>query len=340
MKTFFLFFLLLFLPFAAPALTLKDKLLGAKEGDFIVTEQNKIYSLLIVREVLPSFIELEEISVPESHINLKETSWSSWLAQGSPGHSSWMLYQIDFVEEKLQESYSFSQKQWLYVDDSDYLFAKLLTLSLTAVSDKEKRRIGPPPQDVEPDRRAIWDPPLTREGKKMKKPHYDVYRGQWPKDQSQLSACTILFYFDQERPSFPFPYWLELSNGYISLKLRAIDSGSGLHTPLAHTAPPPPFHFTGASQPIKEGLRLSLFTLPPAHNFQLFARNLTDPNSPPCAVEFQVKSAKQTGTVYLDIAKKDLTARLMSGHQYVWVLRSKSRPQQVIESPFSFHWKP
>ena len=77
MKTFFLFFLLLFLPFAAPALTLKDKLLGAKEGDFIVTEQNKIYSLLIVREVLPSFIELEEISVPESHINLKETSWSS-----------------------------------------------------------------------------------------------------------------------------------------------------------------------------------------------------------------------------------------------------------------------
>ena len=338
MKRVLIFLLFFCFPITSHALTLKDKLLQAHEGDFIVTEQNKIYSMLVVRDITEHSIELEEISIPANQINLKKTTWRKWLENNAPGSSSWMLYQIDFVEEKLKESYSFSQNKWLYADDTDYLLAKLLTLPLIPVSKKERRRIGPPPTDGDEDRRAVWNPQMVREGSKVKKPNYEVYRGKWPKDNSQLSECNILFYFDSETSGFPFPYWLELNNGYISLKLRTIDSGATLKTPLAHVALPPHFNFTGPVQSLEESLRLTLMSLNKNPKLELFARDLTDPEIPLQQVKYTVSDAQRAGIVHLDISKKVLSSRLISGHKYQWVLRSKYRPNMIVENRDSFTW--
>ncbi len=324
------------LPLLANALTFKDKLLGAKVGDFVVTEQNKIYSVLLVKAIFETSIELEEISVPMHSFDSKKMGWRAWLDQNAPGSSSWMVYHLDFVEEKLQESYSLTQNKWLYTDETDYLLAKLLTLSLTPVPEKERRRIGPSPEEGVEDRRALWNPPLVRESAKVKKPCYEVYRGKWPKDSSELSECTILLYFDKENPSFPFPYWLELSNGYISIKLRTVDSGTKLQTPLTRVELPPYFHFAGPLKEIQEGLRLTLSTLSNDSQFQVVARDLTDPASPSQPMECTQRKAPQKGTFYLDIPKKLLASRLKPGHSYQWLVRSKTHPEMTIEmrSPY------
>lgn len=332
MKRLLLFLLILLFPSFAHALALKDKLLRASGGDFIVTEQNKIYSLLVVRNVSARSIELEEISIPANQINLKKTTWRQWLDNNAPGSTSWMVYQIDFVEEKLKESYSVSQKKWLYADDTDYLLAKLLTLPLTPVSIEDRRRIGPPPTGGEDDRRALWNPQLIREGAKVKKPAYDVFCGKWPKDNSQISECNILFYFDSENSGFPFPYWLELSNGYISLKLRTIDSGRQLETPIAHTALPSHFNFVGPAQSIKEGIRLSLMTLSKEPQLDLFARDITDSNHPIHKIEYKISKAPSSTVIHFDIAKKLLSSRLTPGHKYQWILRSQTRPNMIVEN--------
>ncbi len=340
MKKYLFFFLLFCLPIASHAVMLKDKLMSAHAGDFVVTEQNKIYSVLVVRNISQNSIELEEISVPAGSINLKKTTWRKWLDNKAPGNSSWMLYQINFIEEKLQESFSFSQNKWLYTDDTDYLLAKLLTLPLTPVPDSERRRIGPPPSDNEQDRRGLWNPPMVREGGKTKKPKYDVYSGRWPKDSSQLSECNILFYFDSENPSFPFPYWLELSNGYISLKLRTVDSGATLQSPLAQVTLPPHFNFAGPIHTIKEGLFLTLMTLSDDAIPQLYARDLDDSKSPLLLVDFKKTNTEQRGLVHFEVTKKTLSNRLKPGHTYQWILKSKSRPNMIVENKDHFVWKP
>lgn len=339
MKRVVLFFLLLLFPLASHALTLKDKLLQATVGDFVVTEQNKIYSILVVRNVSKDSIELEEISIPASNINLAKTSWRKWIDKKAPGSTSWMLYQIDFVEEKLTESYSFSQKKWLYADTTDYLLAKLLTLDLERISEKEQRRIGPPPADNEHDRRAVWKPKMIREGGRVKQPQFDVYSSKWPKDDSQLSECNILFYFDADHPSFPFPYWLELSNGYISLKLRTIDSGSTLETPLAHTPLPPHFNFSGPMQSLKEGQRLTLMTMSENPHLELFARDLTTTDTPLIPINYTLTPANHLRSIHFDIPKKLLSSTLTPGHKYQWIVRSKRRPSMSVESYDYFTWK-
>lgn len=332
--------LLCLLPFALSAMTIKDKLARAQTGDFVVTEQNKIYSILLVRNVSPTSIQFEEVSVPQNKINLKETSWKTWLDQKSPGHSSWMTYEIDFVQEALTEGYSFSQKQWLHLDESEYLLAKLLTLPLKKVPLSKQRKIGPPPRGDEADRRVVWVPPMAVNGQKQKNPKFDVYEGKWPKDDSYLSECTIVLYFDASNPEFPFPYWLEVSNGHYTFKLKTLDSGTGLQTQFTQVSLKPYCRFIKPIEQQKRSFILSVQSSANIKEFAVFAEDKTEKSTGRIAVPFKVKTSPRKGLYHLEIPKKSLKPLLTADHTYRLVLMPKKHPDIVLIAEDAFVWKP
>jgi hypothetical protein len=210
----------------------RQKFAKAQEGDFVVTAQASHYSLLFIRSLKEHTLSLEEISIPSNQIDLKKIDWKKWVAAKAPGHTSWTLYEIDRITGKLVTCFSFSRNGWLHLDNSEQFLARLLTLPLTPVPLSERKRIGPQPSTGEEDRRAFWTPPLTINGKKISKPSFDVLKAKWPADGSRLSLCQFEFYFSKEEPTFPFPYWLEVHSPHYAFKMRTIDSGYELSSPM------------------------------------------------------------------------------------------------------------
>lgn len=82
------------------------------------------------------------------------------------------------------------------------------------------------------DRRKLWRPQLIRMGKKEKKAQFEVIRSTWPSDKTQLAGCVLELYLDAKNPHFPFPYWMEIQSPHYTLKVRAIDSGTGIFSPM------------------------------------------------------------------------------------------------------------
>lgn len=212
--------------------TLKEKIMNARSGDYIVTEQAKTYSLLLIRLLTGSTLTLEEISIPEDKIDLKKTTWREWVKKRAPGNTSWIIYTIDLDKNKLINSYSYSKKGWLYIDESEYFFAKLLTLPLQRTPEDQKRRIGPPPLSGEVDNRSAWFPPMFYEGKKVENAVFDTRYTKWPEDDSRLSGSIIDLYFDARNNLFPFPFWIEVKDGHFTFKIRTVDGGRDLISPL------------------------------------------------------------------------------------------------------------
>lgn len=228
-KAIFLFFFLPYLCFAD--VTIKDRLTKASVGDFIVTEQGRNYSLLLVRHIDSSRMTLEEITVDKSNINLEKISWKSWVENKAPGAISWTGFILDLEKNTLLKGFSFLENQWLFIENSDYFFTNLLSLPFRPSKDNERKKIGPPPASGEIDRRKFWKPQLVREGKKAKSCEYEVLRSKWPADKTQLAGCIIEVYLDVEQPSFPFPYWLEVQHPHFIFKVHTIDSGIGIQSP-------------------------------------------------------------------------------------------------------------
>jgi hypothetical protein len=224
----FFFFLLLFPLFAFGA-TLKERIARAETGDFVVMSQGKSSSVLLIRSLSSSSLILEEITAPEK----ENRPWKEWVEKGAPGHTSWVMYEIDLVENKLVESYSPSQKRWLFVDEVDAFLPQLLALNLSPIAKDNRKRIGPPPPPGEPDQRAFWIPPFVTSGAKKERPQVESWQGVWPEDGSRLEACLVELYFEKETP---LPIWIELKSPHYAFKIRAVDSGRKLTSP----APPLP----------------------------------------------------------------------------------------------------
>lgn len=207
--------------------SLKERFYKAAPGDYIVTLQSKNYSVLIIRSVNESQLVLEEITIPEEESAKKGAlSWKEWVKKGADGHTSWILYEMDLLSNKLKKCYSKKKMALIYPEESDYLFAKFLSLQVRRVRDEERKKIGPPPLGDD-DHRRLWNPPLIIEGKTVAKPEFEVMQAKWPSDGTQLSNCTLDFYLDRNRP-FPFPYWIEIESSHYTLKVRIVDSGSGM----------------------------------------------------------------------------------------------------------------
>lgn len=217
--------------YAAPT-TLKTRLQSGAVGDYVVTAQDKSFSMLRIREKTESRLVLEEITAPESRLDLNNLSWTKWLEQRAPGHSAWLLYEIDLNTGKLLECFSVSQRSWISVEEP--ILPKMLNLPLSQVDNEKRRRIGPQPQKSEEDTRALWIPPVTFEGAKLNKPSLEVLETRWPDDASELAGCHLELYF---LPGFALPFWIETSNGHFTLKMRSVACGKASHSPIKMPMP-------------------------------------------------------------------------------------------------------
>src|SRR5579872_187233 len=275
------------LSFNLEALTLKERVQKGHAGDYIVTEQSKNYSLLFIRSLTNSLLCLEEVTVPVDKIDLQKTTWKEWLAAQAPGHSSWMIYEIDMQENRLRDCYSPSRKGWLQITETESLFTQLLSLSLKKVPESDLRRIGPTPQSGESDRRSLWTPPLVREGNRIEKPQFEVWGGRWHQDNSPLSGKELQLYFDSSVHSLPFPHWIECKGDHLTFKIRIVDSGKEIQSPLT-SFPHRPLVFLSPPKKNLQGLRLHLKSPSYYKKLNLFALDIT--GSPKAALPIAVQS--------------------------------------------------
>ena len=210
------------------ALSLKDKLVQGSVGDYIITEQNRLCSLIRIHTLTETKLIIEEVSFPEASLpkNTKE-----WLTSGAKGHTSWSLIEIDLTTTAVTSSFSFTKNAWLVWSADDSFLLKILDIPFSPILDQERRRIGPPIAEG-PDTRKIWNPPLFFEGKKETLPQFSPFRLTYPKDGSLLSGKRIELFFNSGGGNFPFPYWGQITDASdAALKFRVIDSGRNLSSP-------------------------------------------------------------------------------------------------------------
>jgi hypothetical protein len=316
--------------------TLADKLKYAQKGDYIVTEQDRTYSLLLIREINAQSILFEEISLPVSQRD-SSISWKQWLESGAPGHTSWIMYEIDLQSLQLIEGYSFSKKGWLYLDDTGHFLSRLLSLPLQKVPEEERRRIGPAPRSDETDRRPLWNPPLVMEGKKSKA-SFEAWKTKWPKDDSLLSSCHILLYFQSNNPSFTFPTWIEATNGHYSYAIKAVDSGKGLSSPLSQSIPRRPPQFLKHLQKTNQMVRVPIKSPSYYKHFSLFVLDLLHPDQQIGPIPFTLKQGEQKEDYFLDISVQELEKFLTHDHRYKWILVPQGPTGFLVESEDFFLW--
>ncbi len=213
-------------------LTLKSRLSIGTAGDYIVTNQGGAYSVMLIRSVNSSYLVIEEITVQTANIDIKKIQWKKWVENGAPGAISWSSMVFDLQKSKLIQCYSHLEKQWFFIEDSDYFVNKLFEIPLRLTRESERKRVGAPPSPGEIDRRRLWKPQLIWEGKKAKNTEFEVLRTKWPADKSKLAGCIFELYLDAENSRFPFPYWMEIQHPHYTLKVRTLDSGSNVQSPM------------------------------------------------------------------------------------------------------------
>lgn len=325
------FFLILFCSFS-----LSNRLFEAKPGSYVVTEQNKHYSLLLLRNITEESILFEEISIPTHKVTLSTINWSQWVSDKAPGHSSWIQYEIDPSTLKLMECYSFSQKGWLYLDESSHFLSKLLSLHLAKTPIEERRKVGTFLKQDEPDQRPLWNPSLVHQGQKKKFP-CESWKTSWPKDDSLLSSCELTIYLPSKETS-PFPLWIEATNGHFRYSIQAINFGSDLQSPIKASLPRRPPQFLKTTQ--KTSSAFKLFIKSPVYykQFSLFAFDILEPEKQigPIPFKFKSEEAKETGS--LEVSLTSLNLILQKNHRYKWILSTKEPASFVVESEDLFLW--
>ncbi len=318
--------------------SLQQKFIHGHEGDFIVTSQDGHYSLLFIRSLTTDHLLLEEISVPEHQVDIRKIDWKQWAKNKAPGHTSWTLSEIDRKSGTLLECFSFSKNGWLYLDNSEQFLTKLFALPLSLVPDKERKKIGPAPNPGEQDLRALWNPQLVIEGKKIEKPSFDVFKTRWPQDQSRLSLCAIELYFSKQDSQFPFPYWLEVQSPHYTFKMRAIDSGHGLVSSMPGTMPRRPPQILGLTQKTDAEWIIRVRTPAYFQKLHLFARDQNSQGHAAIPIPFTANPGEKPEELILKISFSDLQKFLRQYHRYYWVIIPESSTNIYVESEETFHF--
>jgi hypothetical protein len=334
---FFVLFLFCSTSFAIPSeiLTLGERFARAQAGDFIVTAQESNYSLLFIRSITTDILLLEEVSVPTHQVDVKKIHWKEWMSHKAPGHTSWTLYEIDRKSNKLVECFSFSKNGWLFLDEAEQCLTRLFSLPLDLVPSNDRKKIGPQPASDEEDRRALWNPPLIVEGKKMAKPSFEVLKTQWPDDGSRLGCCDIELYFVED---FPFPYWLEIQSPHYAYKMRTIDSGRNLFSPIGGLMPHRAPHILSQAQKGTDLWKLFIKTPSYFQKLQLFVIDLTGESKATIPIPFHIQNGSNQEELILEMAAEDLNKVLQNQHRYRWVLIPEASSEIYIESEEVFTW--
>lgn len=245
MKAFLVFCFLGSVVFSSE-LQLKNKLAEAEPGSYIVTEQNKNFTLIYVQDRLDQKIVIEEVTIPAPRYARHPVPWRHWFEGGAPGHTSWTMSQIDLATGRFEETFSFTHQGWVNLSGSTPFLTTLLNLTFYSVPDERKRRIGIPPGFNKPDLRPFWNPCLIVDGQRYTHIPFTVWRTKWPADGSDLARKMIEIYLPEvvDDPSIPhyptyFPYWIEVEGAIGSARVRVIDSGTGARSPHSAMAPQP-----------------------------------------------------------------------------------------------------
>lgn len=223
---FILFLFPLFLHCQEAALLLRDNLQNAVKGDYIVTLQNRNYTVLIVKDKQPNTITIEEVTVPDETKG-GNTDWKKWVESSAPGHTCWVLYTIDISSGKMLKYYNFHYHSWYDMSEANVFLSKLLNLELTKLPVNKRKKVGASSGG------RLWQPPLVVEGKQIPFVPFDAYTTHWPADGSQLSDRTVIIYLPEESSKYPsyFPYWLQINGAVGNAQVRIVDSGRQLTSP-------------------------------------------------------------------------------------------------------------
>ena len=313
------------------AFNLKEKFQQAEVGSYVVTEQNQITSLLHLHTIKEDKLLFEEISIPSHQVHHK--NWKEWAANGAQGHTAWILYEVDLKENKITECYSLSRKAWIQTDEMNAFFIPLLTLKLKYLSEEERIQRGPTAAPGEVGR-GPWGPPQVLNGKKIKEPQFDVFTTIWPHDDSDLSGKHIVLYFDHIQEQFPFPYWMQARDGGIKFKMRAIDSGTGMFSPITDIPRRTPIFDGGIRH---EDGEVTIFLSVPTYydSLKLYAIDLTENPRLTHLVPFEKRRYNESVT--LSIPDEKLIEVFTPNHEYLWLVAS-DETDEVAESPHLFKW--
>lgn len=323
-----------------PPLMLKEKLLQAKKDSYIVTFQNKLYTLLHIFGKEGSFITIEEVSIPEKKGRLIQ-SWQNWLAQGAPGNTSWVMYEMDIDSGKVLEYFSFTCNTWSDLTPNELFIATLIRLPLQKIPEQRRRRSGQPPLPGHSDDRLPWQPRMVVEGKEIKGVRFDSWETRWPKDGGPIAGKQIDLYFPAEGQGYStyFPHWLELRDTFGQAKVRIVDSGMEIHSPKALLPKRPPEfldqgHLKNGELTFKVKTRLYYTT------FELIALLARDSYSGSFVLPHEVIPTEKNGLVLIKVSRKVLEEKLKPGEKYLFVLAPIGYQSNYAETKEPVSWEP
>ena len=146
----------------------------------------------------------------------------------APSHTSWTQTDFDLTEVIVKHCYSFVQKSFLDTTNFQDFFSILIKLPFEFVEEDKRKKIGLDYSDGI-DMRKTWEPSLPKSIQTNSHKWY-VYRAKWPKDGSDLSNKVIEIYLYED---LPFPVWIEIKAAAYKGKLRMIDLGKDLISPMS-----------------------------------------------------------------------------------------------------------
>ncbi len=186
----------------------------------VFSPNSKKTSTLVIGETTKDTLEREGM-----------TSWSDWISQGMPNALLKTTYLVNTESLTITNKSNFSGSK-----DSDIgrLLSIITTNTLSKIPDSQRKKIGVTPFGTEIDRRKVWNPTVSFEGKIYSNMISDAYMMAWPNDETELEDKRFFIYFAQPSDTIPepfkaFPTWIE-SEGRLFLVVRVVDSGILLST--------------------------------------------------------------------------------------------------------------
>lgn len=312
---------------------LKSRILKGKKGEYVVMQQGKMTSILSIHSHINNRLILEEIAIPSARAtNIND--WKNWVKNEAPGHSSWVMYEVDLKKNTVIECYSFSKSAWLDLSQQSYWLASLFKIPLKKVPESHRKKIGPEPHFGEKDYRKVWNPTVHFESQEYKV-ESTAYKGVWPDDGSELAKKRFEIYFDSKNIS-SFPTWVQVSNPHITFNVQIIDSGHSLKS-IYKSIPRRAPEFT--KKMIRTAKEYQLFITSPEYYEELilYARDLSSPQKTLIPIHTE-QVIKNHNTKQLTVPNSSLCGVLKNGHRYSWVISPKNTPSIHTESSDTFKW--
>lgn len=331
-------FCLLLAPLLYSEESLKERLSKAQAGDYIVTEFQKTLSLLHIHTLEDHRLILEEIDLPTSSRSRVGSQWKQWVQNGAPGHTNWIMMEIDLDKGEMLESYSFTKMGWIVQEASSSFLVTLLPLTPHRLARSERRKIGPEPMDLDLDTRKVWNPKLSFNGSQIGAADFEVLRIHTPEGNSALSNKQIDLYFPLHQYSRPLPYWIQIfDNSGTKFVIKGVDTGSGMISPKSQM----PKRVPEICTPIHENEKEYAFKLHSPATYKKFSLHLIDVNEvgfKPVSIPFEMhEEGRQIRSVV--VPKQTLAEHLLPNHSYSFMMSLDEAPFCTFEAYDQFDVK-